>query len=169
MWQPLPDESVTRDGHPFVVYYLHGAADVLLYIGRTNDVNQRFKAHSVMPWWPLVARHSFEFHKTYAEAYNAERREILERLPLLNRQRFEPVENPPAPPRQPEPRPKTPGPTYVKTAEAARALGIHRTTLARWVRRYRLEPAAETLGGNYQWDLEALRRQLSAVDEYRRG
>ena len=54
------------------------------------------------------------------------------------------------------------------TTEAAEALGVHRTTLARWVRRYGLKPALETMGGNYLWDLEDLRRQLQEAQKERR-
>ena len=54
------------------------------------------------------------------------------------------------------------------TTEAAEALGVHRTTLARWVRRYGLQPAMETMGGNYLWDLDDLRRQLLEAQQERR-
>ena len=54
------------------------------------------------------------------------------------------------------------------TTEAARELGVHRTTLARWVRRYGLKPTLETMGGNYLWDLDDLRRQLREAQEERR-
>lgn len=53
---------------------------------------------------------------------------------------------------------------YLKTAEAADALGIHRTTLAKWTRKYGLRPAARTIGGQYRWDLDDLRRQIRELE-----
>ncbi|HEX5121059.1 MAG TPA: helix-turn-helix domain-containing protein [Pseudonocardiaceae bacterium] len=48
----------------------------------------------------------------------------------------------------------------VTTAEAARALGINRGTLARWARDGAVVPAVTTPGGQYRWDMDDLRRQL---------
>lgn len=53
----------------------------------------------------------------------------------------------------------------LSTSEASRALGINRATLARWVTRYGLRPAEETIGGHYRWDLDDLRRQVQAIRE----
>jgi DNA-binding transcriptional MerR regulator len=58
---------------------------------------------------------------------------------------------------------------YLKTAEAAGELGIHRTTLAKWVHKYGLQPALETMGGYYLWDLDDLKRQLREAQVRRRG
>lgn len=57
---------------------------------------------------------------------------------------------------------------YLRTAEAAKALDVHRTTLAKWVRRYGLTPAMETMGGYYLWDLEDLKRQLREAQQRRK-
>ena len=54
---------------------------------------------------------------------------------------------------------------YVNTREAARALGVHRTTLVRWVHAFELVPAETTMGGHFRWDLEDLRRQLREAQE----
>lgn len=48
----------------------------------------------------------------------------------------------------------------VTTSEAAAALGVARSTLARWTKEGRLTPTETTLGGQYRWDIEDLRRQL---------
>jgi DNA-binding transcriptional MerR regulator len=57
---------------------------------------------------------------------------------------------------------------YLRTADAAKALDVHRTTLAKWVHKYGLEPAAVTMGGFYLWDLDDLRRQLREAQERRK-
>jgi excisionase family DNA binding protein len=51
-------------------------------------------------------------------------------------------------------------PTLVGTGEAARRLGVARTTLARWVTEGRLTPTARTMGGHLRWDMDDLRNQL---------
>jgi len=50
--------------------------------------------------------------------------------------------------------------TLVGTGEAARRLGIARTTLARWVTEGRLKPTVRTMGGHLRWDMTDLRSQL---------
>lgn len=51
-------------------------------------------------------------------------------------------------------------PRLISTAQAARALGIDRSTLARWTQQGIVKPAWTTPGGQHRWDLEDLRRQL---------
>jgi excisionase family DNA binding protein len=53
----------------------------------------------------------------------------------------------------------------VSTGEAARALGIGRSTLARWHAEGTVEAAFITAGGHARWDVEDLRRQIA---EWRR-
>lgn len=48
----------------------------------------------------------------------------------------------------------------VSTGEAARALGIGRSTLARWKADGLVTPALITAGNHARWDLEDLREQL---------
>lgn len=52
---------------------------------------------------------------------------------------------------------------YLTTREAAAALQIDRSTLSRWVTKYKLKPADVTLGGHRRWDLDDLRRQLAKI------
>jgi DNA-binding transcriptional MerR regulator len=48
----------------------------------------------------------------------------------------------------------------LRTAEAARELGIDASTLRRWARAGTVSPAERTLGGQDRWDLADLRRQV---------
>lgn len=56
---------------------------------------------------------------------------------------------------------ETPGRRLVGTGDAARALGIDRTTLARWAAAGAATPAGRTVGGHLRWDLDKLRQQLA--------
>lgn len=55
------------------------------------------------------------------------------------------------------------GPKLVGTGEAARALGIDRTTLARWAAAGSVTPASRTVGGHLRWDLDRLRKEIDAL------
>jgi predicted GIY-YIG superfamily endonuclease len=95
MWEPLPAEQVTKEDHPWVVYYLFDEDEEPVYIGLTSGVNQRFHTHSYCgPFWSEVTAFSLEFHRTYAEVFNAERKAILDHCPRYNSQRFAPRDNP---------------------------------------------------------------------------
>lgn len=48
----------------------------------------------------------------------------------------------------------------VSTAVAAKALGVSRSTLARWAKQKKITPAYTTPGGQYRWNMADLRRQL---------
>lgn len=48
----------------------------------------------------------------------------------------------------------------VRTAEAARELGVDPATLRRWARAGTVTPATRTLGGQDRWDLDDLRKQV---------
>ena len=48
----------------------------------------------------------------------------------------------------------------LSTAAAARALGIDRSTLARWAMTRAVTPAQRTVGGHMRWDLGKLRGEL---------
>lgn len=51
-------------------------------------------------------------------------------------------------------------PELVSTGEAARALGIGRSTLARWHAQGLVSPELVTAGGHARWNVEDLREQL---------
>ena len=48
----------------------------------------------------------------------------------------------------------------VNTAEAARALNVHPTTLRRWAESGIVTVTAQTAGGHARWDVEQVRRQV---------
>ncbi|TNC24336.1 helix-turn-helix domain-containing protein [Amycolatopsis alkalitolerans] len=48
----------------------------------------------------------------------------------------------------------------VPTADAAKAIGVDRRTLQRWVKEGRVKPTLTTAGGHHRWDVEDLKRQL---------
>lgn len=51
----------------------------------------------------------------------------------------------------------------VGTGDAARAVGVDRTTLGRWAKSGVVKPAIRTPGGHLKWDIEDLREQLRAM------
>ncbi|WP_410669128.1 MerR family transcriptional regulator [Amycolatopsis sp. cmx-4-68] len=51
----------------------------------------------------------------------------------------------------------------VPTGDAAKAIGVGRSTLARWVSEGLVKPTLVTPGGHARWDLDDLRRQLDAL------
>lgn len=51
--------------------------------------------------------------------------------------------------------------SLVRTAEAARVVGVSAATLRRWARAGLVTPATKTLGGQDRWDLDALRQQIA--------
>lgn len=54
---------------------------------------------------------------------------------------------------------------YLSTREAAEVLRIDRSTLSRWIKKYKLKPTDTTLGGHHRWDLEDLKRQLRRIQD----
>ena len=51
-------------------------------------------------------------------------------------------------------------PRLVTTGQAARAVGIDPSTLARWARDGKVSPDLVTAGGHMRWDVDRLRDQL---------
>jgi excisionase family DNA binding protein len=49
---------------------------------------------------------------------------------------------------------------WVTTAEAARQIGVGKSTLQRWAKQGLVTPAWRTPAGMARWDIEDLRRQL---------
>lgn len=56
------------------------------------------------------------------------------------------------------------GPTLVSSGDAARHVGVSRSTLNRWIDAGVITPARRTVGGQYRWDLDELDRQLAALE-----
>lgn len=48
----------------------------------------------------------------------------------------------------------------VPTADAAKAVGVDRRTLQKWVSKGWVTPTLTTAGGHHRWDIEDLKRQL---------
>lgn len=53
----------------------------------------------------------------------------------------------------------------IRTAEAARHLGVDPATLRRWARAGAVQPATRTIGGQDRWDLDDLREQIRALQQ----
>ena len=51
------------------------------------------------------------------------------------------------------------------TGQAAQALGIPKPTLNMWIRDWGIEPTDRTIGNHMRWDLDDLRRKLTAARE----
>lgn len=51
----------------------------------------------------------------------------------------------------------------VPTGDAAKAIGVGRSTLARWMAEGLVKPALVTPGGHARWDVDDLRRQLNEL------
>lgn len=51
----------------------------------------------------------------------------------------------------------------VPTGDAAKAIGVGRSTLARWMAEGLVKPALVTPGGHARWDVDDLKRQLDAL------
>lgn len=56
---------------------------------------------------------------------------------------------------------------HVTTGPAAKAIGVHKVTLWRYYRKGLVSPARVTLGGQLRWDVEDLRRQVTALETAR--
>jgi DNA-binding transcriptional MerR regulator len=52
-------------------------------------------------------------------------------------------------------------PDLVPTDDAARAIGVNKRTLQRWVQEGTLVPDLTTPGGHARWDVDRLRRELA--------
>ena len=70
------------------LYRLYDAADRLLYVGITHDLEQRWVGHRYSPtstWWPEVHRKAIEWHPTRQAADVAETAAIASEKPLHNK------------------------------------------------------------------------------------
>lgn len=72
----------------YEVYRLYSDADLLLYVGQTNNLSERLRQHSYeSPWWQYVAWACLESAVDITEALAIERQAIAEELPVHNRSR----------------------------------------------------------------------------------
>ena len=70
---------------PTAVYRFFGAHDVLLYVGMTGDLDERFAFHAKKaPWWPDAMRHEVEWFASREEGLAAEISAIESERPLWN-------------------------------------------------------------------------------------
>lgn len=51
----------------------------------------------------------------------------------------------------------------VPTADAAKAIGVDRRTLQRWVNEGLVTPDLTTPGGHHRWDVDRLREELRNI------
>ena len=70
---------------PTVVYRIFNSADVLLYVGCTDNLKRRMDHHAKRQrWWDEVSRIETEWHPSRTEAECAEDQAIAEERPLYN-------------------------------------------------------------------------------------
>jgi len=82
-WLALGCQTDLMLGNPFAVYKMFGDADTALYVGRTSNLWNRFRAHARRSsWWSETKRYEIEFFGTYGAAFNAERACILDLCPI---------------------------------------------------------------------------------------
>jgi len=68
------------------LYRLYDADDRLLYVGITNNLKARWRAHAKdKHWWPEVARKSIEWFETRKSAERVEKIEVEQENPVYNR------------------------------------------------------------------------------------
>lgn len=83
----LTDEFEITRQLPVFVYRLYDADGLLLYVGISSDLADRFGTHAGNKWWwPDVARRTAEGYSTREEALTAEDEAIRTEAPLFNRQ-----------------------------------------------------------------------------------
>lgn len=73
-------------GGPHILYRLYDKAGELLYIGITNNIQNRLEQHAqTKRWWPDVAEIKLETgFKDRTALENAEREAILQEIPRYN-------------------------------------------------------------------------------------
>jgi hypothetical protein len=83
----LTDEFEITRQLPVFVYRLYDASGLLLYVGISSDLADRFATHAgTKSWWPDVARRTAEGYSTRDEALAAEAVAIGAEAPLFNHQ-----------------------------------------------------------------------------------
>ncbi|MGW7283988.1 GIY-YIG nuclease family protein [Streptomyces sp. NPDC054847] len=81
----LEERQNWRDAQRTAVYRLYDEDGVLLYVGITYDVPERWRHHRRhKPWWPQVAHERLVWYDTRPEAEAAETHAIVAEEPLHN-------------------------------------------------------------------------------------
>lgn len=75
-----------RSGPATALYWIYDADGMLIYVGISNDPDQRFKEHGQnSTWWPLAARRNVEWFETREDAAATEAWAIKRYDPYFNR------------------------------------------------------------------------------------
>jgi len=84
---PLLDDVARSKSGAHLVYYHWGADDRLLYVGVTNNMPSRLKAHRRSIWWDDVARITATDCGSRSEALRLELNTIIDERPPFNTSR----------------------------------------------------------------------------------
>ena len=113
------------------LYRIFGAGHTLLYVGITDNYDQRMSSHAEKWWWREVRAIETEDFQSRAEAKAAESAAIRSEAPKHNRS-----ENGAQPPRAPIPRANTTGKRrLVSLQDAASYFGVSTKTIRRYIAR----------------------------------
>ncbi len=83
--QQAEDSEAAGFTWEYLLYRLYGDDDDLLYIGRTNNLSNRFKQHAkAQPGWDEVRRSAVETWPNFLELCRAERKAIIVEQPRYN-------------------------------------------------------------------------------------
>lgn len=83
---PPTGPQLDRIGSQVALYRLFDAQGTLLYVGITDDLRTRMRAHPLdKPWWPEVARKTVAWYDTREDADRAETLAIAAERPKYNK------------------------------------------------------------------------------------
>jgi predicted GIY-YIG superfamily endonuclease len=73
------------DDHRTALYRFYGTDGALLYVGITQNIDERWTAHERdKPWWPQVTEKALEWFDSRPLALAAERKAVQEESPVHN-------------------------------------------------------------------------------------